>query len=229
MTNGLAVSVFVLFGTGACKDPGSRPDAVGSMGGLGGVVGMGGAAGVGGAAGAVSTGGVAGAGDTAGTGGASVGGAGGEDPMDAGDDGPAVVPDATDARVLQPIQIVEGLMDAAVYNDLRFVGVGLDQYEGDVVTLRIGSSTGTWRRASAQVRIVQGAFDVLFPQVVAPIYEQKIAHIDDDGNGRCDAGEPLFIDGGLVDRDSTLTFTPGATQVRVATAGQCDVQVNSSF
>jgi hypothetical protein len=159
-----------------------------------------------------------------------MGGAGGDGVMDAGDDGPASITDATDARVLQPIQITEGLMDAAVYHDLRFVGVGLDQYEGDVVTLRIGTtSTGTWRRASAQVRIVQGAFDVLFAQVMAPIYQQKLAHIDDDGNGRCDAGEPLFLDNALVDRDYTLTFTPGATQVRVATAGMCDVLVNTSF
>jgi hypothetical protein len=65
-------------------------------------------------------------------------------------------------------------------------------------------------------------------QVVAPIYEQKLAHIDDDGNGRCDAGEPICLDSGLADRDTTLTFMPGAIQARAATAGQCDTLVDQS-
>lgn len=216
---------------GACKSPASRPDAAGSTGGAGGAAATGGTAGAGstggaaataGTGGAVSTGtGVAGTG-SAGSGGASTGGAAGDGPIDAGDDSQPGVPDATDARVLEPIHVTEGRMDAAAYHDLRFVGVGLDQYEGDVVTFRIGSASGPWRTGSGQVRIVQGAFDVLFPQVLASIYEQKHAHIDADGNGRCDADEPIFLDSGLADRDITLTVTPNETRLRAATAAQCD-------
>jgi hypothetical protein len=126
--------------------------------------------------------------------------------------------------MLEPIRIVEGTIDGgSSYHDLRFVGTGLDQYEGDVVTFRIGTMSGSWRTGFGQVRIVQGAFDVLFPGVVASVYEQKQAYIDADGNGRCDAGEPLFIDSGLQDMDTTLTFTPDAFQVRPALAGSCDI------
>jgi len=125
--------------------------------------------------------------------------------------------------MLEPIRITEGRVDAGVaYHDLRFIGVRLDQYEGDVVTFRIGPSTGTWRTGTGQVRIVNGAFDVLFPQVVEPGYESKLAHIDADGNGRCEAGEPVYLDNGLEDVDVTFTFAPDDIHVRQATSGMCD-------
>ena len=91
------------------------------------------------------------------------------------------------------------------------------------MTFRIGTMSGSWRVGYGQARIVQGVFDVLFPGVVASVYEQKQAFIDADGNGRCDAGEPLFIDSGLQNMDATLTFTPDAFQVRPAPAGSCDI------
>jgi len=154
---------------------------------------------------------------TSGTGGSA--GSGG---TGTGDD--AGLPDAGDAdRILEQIQIVEGKIDGGAYHNLRFVGTGLEQYEGDVVTFRIGSMTGTWRVGYGQVRIAQGAFDVLFPDVVAAVFEQKQAWIDANGNGLCDAGELLFLDSGLQDMDATLTFTPTAVQVRAAQGGTCTI------
>jgi len=177
-----------------------------------------GTAGFGGTSGS-GAGGAIGAGGTTGGGVATAGSDGAGTRDDAG------LRDAGDAaRMLEPIQIVEGKIDGgSSYHNLRFVGSGLDQYEGDVVTFRIGAMTGSWRVGFGQARIVQGAFDVLFPEVVAPGYEQKQAYIDADGNGRCDAGEPLFMDSGLQNMDTTLTFTPSALQVRAAPAGSCDI------
>jgi len=199
----------------ACRDPAGRSDA-----GPTGVAGTGGsAAGAGGTGGAGAPGGSGGVtasgGSLGGPGGTT--GAAGADAVDAG-------------LALEPIRITEGKQDAAAsYHDLHFIGAGLDQYEGDVVTFRIGPTSGTWRTATGQTRIVQGAFDILFPQVVAPVYETKIAHVDADGNGQCDASEPVFLDNGLQNMDSTLTFTPGAVQVRQATAGMCDTIKNWPF
>jgi len=209
-------------GTGGAGAPGGSGGVTASGGSLGGPGGTTGAAGAtGGSAGTTGSGGVSG-----GSGGASSGGTAG-----AGVDPDGGSADAVDAGLaLEPIRITEGKQDAAAsYHDLHFIGAGLDQYEGDVVTFRIGPTSGTWRTATGQTRIVQGAFDILFPQVVAPVYETKIAHIDADGNGQCDASEPVFLDNGLQNMDSTLTFTPGAVQVRQATAGMCDTIRNWPF
>lgn len=226
----------VLLVIASCKDPGSRPDSgvqTGGSGGAGPAVGSAGAGGAGLSAGSRGAGGTGGSAGSAGT--TRSGGAGGtgfdagvDQVADAGgaDDGPGVVVDAAadGGRTLEPIRVVEGKSDAsaATYNDLRFLGVGLDQYEGAVVTFRIGPSTGTWRTSSGQVRIVQGGFDVLFPQAIAPIYETKLAHIDADGSGACEVGEPSFLDNGLASTDLTLTFSPDDLRVRPASSGSCD-------
>ncbi len=132
------------------------------------------------------------------------------------------VRDAADTgTALEPIRVTEGKMDASSYFDLRFVGARLDQYEGAVVTFRIGPTSGTWRTATGQTRIIQGAFDVLFPDVLSAVYEPKLAHIDADRNGMCDVGEPVFLDSALLNNDTTLTFAPDAFQVREATSGMC--------
>ena len=83
--------------------------------------------------------------------------------------------------MLEPIRITEGKVDAGVaYHDLRFIGVRLDPYEGEVVTFRIGPSTGTWRTGTGQVRIVNGGFDVLVPQLVAPgRHPRSSCHVTD--------------------------------------------------
>jgi hypothetical protein len=130
---------------------------------------------------------------------------------------------------LEPIRVTPGTRDAGstMYADVRFVGVGLDQYEGLVVTFRIGSETGTWPLGSGQVRIVNGAFDVLFHEVLPPTYQLKVAHIDLDGNGRCEAGdEPAFGDQSLSSTDVTLTVTPTDLRFRPAPPSWCEA-VNS--
>ncbi len=178
-----------------------------------------------------ATGGTSGASGTSGTG--FAGGSGGAvdafaDPVsDAGGDdldGPPVVVDAADSgTTLEPIRVTEGKNDAsaASYHDLRFVGAGLDQYEGAMVTFRIGSPTGPWRLGSGQARIEMGAFDVLFPAAIAPIYEPKLAHIDADGSGACEVGEPAFDDSGLSQTDLTLTVTTTDVRFRPAVSGWC--------
>jgi hypothetical protein len=128
---------------------------------------------------------------------------------------------------LEPIRVSGGPVDAGVtYYDLRFVGVGLDQYDGAVVTFRVGSTSGANRRGSGQVRIVQGGFDVLFPGVLPPVYEGKLAHIDANENGACEVGEPSFYDSGLFLSDVTLTVTPTDIRFRPAVSGWCDAVAN---
>src|SRR5262245_46402671 len=209
------LGVYLLLAANSCGKSGESRDASGAAG----------ATAIGGAAGAVATGGTGGAAPMGGTGGTSTTGAAGAGPIDAGDDGPTGVPDA--GTGLEPVTITPGALDATVvYHDLRFVGSGLEQYEGDVVTFRIGSMSGAWRTGYGQIRIVQGAFDVLFPQVVEPGYELKLAHIDADGSGACDAGEPIYIDNALANADITLTFTPSDIRVRAANSGMCDMLNN---
>ena len=198
----------VLLLTASCGGSGSRPDAAVSMGSAGG-------AGASSGSGGATFGG--------GTGGTGVDGAA-DGPLEAGEaDGPGAVWDATEGgAALEPIRVFGGNPDASVaYHDLRFVGAHLEQYEGAVVTFRIGSSA-FWRLGSGQARVVQGAFDVLFPQVVAPVYESKLAHIDADGNGACDVGEPAFFDSGLYQANVTLTVTPDDFRFRPAVSGWCD-------
>jgi hypothetical protein len=148
-----------LLAIASCRDPGSRADAAG-----GGAGGTGPSAGSGGALGGPSG---AGSGGTAIAIDAPVDG-----PVDAGEaDGPGGPDDVAEAgAALEPVRVSGGDPDASVaYNDLRFIGVGLEPYEGAVVTFRIGSSSGVWRFGSGQVRIIQGGFDVLFPGALAPI------------------------------------------------------------
>lgn len=207
----------VLLAIASCRDKGSSPGIVVATGGAGG--GAGPSAGSGGA---TSSGGATGSGidasdDRISDGGNADGAFGGHDAAEGG-------------RPLEPIRVSGGNPDASVaYHDLRFIGAGLEQYEGDVVTFRIGTESLVWRRGFGQVRIVQGAFDVLFEQVVAPIYEQKLAHIDTDGNGMCDVGEPAFSDQALLQTDITLTVTPADIRFRPAALGWCNAINNWSI
>jgi hypothetical protein len=206
--NRILLGLLVLLGISACRDPAIHPD------------------------GAVATGGSGGAGSSAGSGGSGPGGGSGGTGIDAAtsggsdggdEDGPAGVPDAFEGGIaLEPIRVSGGNPDASVaYHDVRFVGVGLEQYEGAVVTFRIGSSTGFWRLGSGQVRIVGGAFDVLFREVLPPTYQLKLAHIDADGSGACEVGEPAFVDQAVISTDVTLTVTPDDFRFRPAATYWC--------
>ena len=123
-----------------------------------------------------------------------------------------------DARQLQPIRVFRGQGSA----NLRFVGARLEQYEGAIVTFAIGSPSNPGQAlGSGQVRIVDGSFEAFFPGVLRPAYLPKEAHIDVDGSGACEPGEPVFSDFGLYLQDVTLTVEPGAVQLRPATTGMC--------
>jgi hypothetical protein len=110
-----------------------------------------------------------------------------------------------------------------VYHDLRIVGSSLDPYEGAVVTFRIGTATGIYRNGSGQTRIVQGAFDVSFLGVINPTYEEKSIHIDANGDGACEDGEPVFKDFTAFEADATLTVTPSDVRFGTAPSGWCDM------
>jgi hypothetical protein len=127
---------------------------------------------------------------------------------------------------LEPIRVSGGTMDGVIYNDVRFIGRGPGAYEGAVVTFRIGSSSGVWRLGSGQVRIVGGAFDAFFPEVLPPIYHLKLAHIDADGSGACEGGEPAFGDQALISNDLTLTVAPTDARFRTAGSSWCDAVNN---
>jgi hypothetical protein len=141
------------------------------------------------------------------------------------EDASSEIADAADAAAsLEPIRVFGGTADAgASYHDLRFVGSGFEQYEGVAVTFRIGEPTSIWRLGSGQVRIAQGGFDVLFSGVLEPTYKRKLFHIDADGSGGCDAGEPVYIDQGLFQADTTLAVTPSDIRFRPATTTFCDM------
>lgn len=236
MNRCLAVLLAVL-AAASCQNASSRPDAgaPAGTGGGGGSSGSGGAA-TGGGSGSTGSGGAATGGTggavTAGSGGAATAGTGGEaggSGTDAGQDGPAGTVDAPvdAAGTLEPIRVSGGNPDAAdPYHDVRFVGVGLEQWEGAVVTFRVGSETGFWRLGSGQVRIIDGGFDVLLPDANPPTYQLKLAHIDADGNGACDVGEPAFADQSVRSTDFTLTVTPSDLRFRTANSYWCDAVNN---
>src|SRR5688572_30083120 len=148
--------LLVVLAVASCRDAGNRTDSgVPAGAGGGGSMGSGAATGSGGdpiGSGGVTTGGAAGvtAGGAAGTVIDGAGGAAGGSEIDAG---PATTDASAEAgRVLEPIRVSGGSPDAGSgYNDVRFVGLGLEQWEGAVVTLRIGSSSGFWRLGSGQV------------------------------------------------------------------------------
>ena len=134
-----------------------------------------------------------GAGGTASAGaGAGPGGAGGADVGGAMGTGGTAGDDAGDAgdapRPLDPARVCSG--DAGVrYCDLMVEADGLDEFEGLIVTLHVGSPAG--RRGSGQTRVVGGKFSMHWPQVMdlGAIYQQLAVLFDTDGDGRCAAGE----------------------------------------
>jgi hypothetical protein len=193
--------LLVLITTASCHGTAIRADASSTT------------SGSGGAGGSVPTGGNGG----------TVPGDDAAGPVDEAGSGSEVGANTSDAgTALEPIHVFGGTWDASVYYDLRIVGSGLDLYEGALVTFRIGTTSGVYRNGSGQTRIVQGGFDVFFPGVINPTYEQKLIHIDANGNGACDDGEPAFIDFSPFEGDATLTVTPTDVRFRQAPSGWCD-------
>jgi hypothetical protein len=128
------------------------------------------------------------------------------------------------AASLDPIRVFGGTQDPSViYHDLRILGSGLEQYEGTVVTFRIGDPISIFRLGSGQTRIVQGGFDVLFSGILNPNRKRMLIHIDADGSHACEPGEPVYLDFPLYSMDATLTVAPNVwVGLRAASAGDCD-------
>lgn len=114
---------------------------------------------------------------------------------------------------LQPIRVIRGDPNQATWFDLTLVASGLGEYEGAVVTARIGSPDRPPERlGSGQVRIARGAFEMVFPDVLEPrLYKFKRFFIDLDGDGGCDPGEPVYSDARFATTDLTLTIAPGSS------------------
>jgi hypothetical protein len=193
--------LLVLITTASCRGGAIHADASNTSGGSGG------------AGGSDATGGSGGTAPGDGAAGAVIEAGGGSD---------VGVNSADAGTLLEPIRVFGGTWDASVYYDLRIVGSGLDLYEGAVVTFRIGTSNGVYRNGSGQTRVVQGGFDVLFPGVINPTYEQKLVHIDANGSGACEDGEPAFIDFSPFEGDATMTVKPDDVRFRQAPSGWCD-------
>jgi hypothetical protein len=99
--------------------------------------------------------------------------------------------------MLEPVRVVRGDPVEDSFWDLTIRGVGLDEYEGKVVTVRIGMpDRAPERLGSGQTRIDAGAFELLFPEVwETSLYKQKLVYIDVDGDGACDlVNDKLFAD-----------------------------------
>jgi hypothetical protein len=109
---------------------------------------------------------------------------------------------------LETVRVFGAAPDGGATFDLRIVGTGLGVYEGRVVTFRIGLPNGLHVAGAGQARVVGGAFDVLFPGVLEPIYAPKVVHFDANASGACDVGEPLLIDYAVYTQSTTLTVKP---------------------
>jgi|GEM_PF-3795743 len=97
---------------------------------------------------------------------------------------------------LEPIRVIRGAQ-GAVWSDLTIRGVGLDEYEGKVATVRLGiPDRPPERLGSGQARIQGGAFELFFPQVWEDsLYKRKLVYIDVNDDGSCDlATDKLFAD-----------------------------------
>jgi hypothetical protein len=93
--------------------------------------------------------------------------------------------------------VIRGDAMQKVWADLSLRGVGLDEYEGKVVTVRIGMpDRAPERLGSGQAKIEGGAFQLSLPEVwEVSLYKQKLVYIDVDGDGSCDPSrDRLYAD-----------------------------------
>lgn len=106
-------------------------------------------------------------------------------------------PEGATGDRLEAIRVVRGDPRTKVFWDLTIRGVALEEYEGKVVTVRLGKpDRAPERLGSGQARIEGGAFALFFPEVwEASVYKQKLVYIDVDEDGSCDlVSDMLFAD-----------------------------------
>jgi len=111
-----------------------------------------------------------------------------------------------------------------MWHDLRLIGTSLGDYEGALVTVLIGHPDRPPERlGSARVRVVGGGLDLTFPQVLEwSLYKRKLVHIDANGSGACEPGEPMFSDSRAVKAALTLTLDTPTFRSQPATGPSCD-------
>lgn len=122
---------------------------------------------------------------------------------------------AEPSGTLQTVRIIRGEPTQTTWFDLTLVASGLEEYDGAVVNVRIGSPDRPPERlGSGQARIAGGAFEMSFPDVLEPgLYKFKRFFIDVNGNGSCDTGEPVYSNARAATADLTLAITPGPTWI----------------
>jgi hypothetical protein len=133
-------------------------------------------------------------------------------PRDAAADTGDSIGDATDGpdalRALRPVHVVtpaDGGMRGA---DIRFVGSGLDAFEGRAVLVRVDYPDAVHIHGWGEARIIGGAFDLLLPGALVQNYNPKVVLIDLNDDGLCEGNEPGFTTVSPISGPITVPVTP---------------------
>lgn len=122
---------------------------------------------------------------------------------------------------LEKVAVIRGAADTSDWGDLTIHGEGLHEHEGKIVTVRVGfPDRPPERLGTGQVRIIDGGFTISLPDVAeTTLYKRRVAFIDVDADGWCDASvDPVFADyRGAGDLE--LTLVPGDPSDKMLTEG----------
>jgi len=95
------------------------------------------------------------------------------------------------------VRVIRGDPDTTEWWDVTIRGADLTQFDGALVTVRVGlPDRPPERLGSGQARIVDGSFEIRLPQVWEPdVYKQKLVYIDVNDSGQCEPGvDSVFND-----------------------------------
>ncbi|MDB4980395.1 MAG: hypothetical protein JWM82_1147, partial [Myxococcales bacterium] len=133
-------------------------------------------------------------------------------PRDAGADAGDSIGDATDGpdalRALRPVHVVTPADGGMRGKDIRFVGSGLDAFEGRAVLVRVDYPDAVHIHGWGEARIIGGAFDLLLPGALVQNYNPKVVLIDLNDDGVCEAGEPGWTITSAIMGPITVPVTP---------------------
>jgi hypothetical protein len=132
-----------------------------------------------------------------------------DDAADAGNS----IGDATDGpdalRPLRPVHVVNASDGGLRGDDIRFVGSGLNAFEGRAVLVRVDYPDAVHVHGWGEARIVGGAFDLLLPgAALAQTFNPKAVLIDVNDDGQCESGEPGFTTFNPISGPTTVLVTP---------------------
>jgi hypothetical protein len=131
-----------------------------------------------------------------------------DDAADAGDSSGDATDGSDALRPLRPVHVVtpaDGGMRGA---DIRFVGSGLDAFEGRAVLVRVDYPDTVHIHGWGEARIIGGAFDLLLPGALVQNYNPKVVLIDLNDDGLCESGEPGFTTVSPISGPITVPVTP---------------------